>query len=189
MKQPKQNPVDASASEAKLKELILYISKKCENHTKFGATKLNKILFYADFMAYAQRGRAVTGATYFKLPMGPAPKKLIPAIKALEKSGDIVLQERRIFSRTQKRWIALREPDLSLFDGFEIALVDEVIEALKERNAESVSDLSHEFVGWQIVKEEEEIPYETVFLRDPSEIVISDQRIRKAREIVQRYDV
>jgi hypothetical protein len=46
---PKHWPED----EQKMKELILYISQKCADDTKFGATKLNKILYFSDFLAYA----------------------------------------------------------------------------------------------------------------------------------------
>lgn len=36
----------------RLAELILYIAEKCERDPNFGATKLNKILTFADFSAY-----------------------------------------------------------------------------------------------------------------------------------------
>jgi hypothetical protein len=36
----------------KLRELILYVSTLSKDDDNFGATKLNKLLFYADFLAY-----------------------------------------------------------------------------------------------------------------------------------------
>ncbi|NMC42769.1 MAG: SocA family protein [candidate division Zixibacteria bacterium] len=180
-------PGAAGDEQARLKEIIIYICQKCQDHPRFGAVKLNKILFFADFVAYARRGKSITGETYFKLPFGPAPKRLIPAVEELKGAGAVIEQERPVFARIQKRLIPLREPDLSLFDGFEISLVDEVIEALKDKDAEAVSELSHTFIGWQLVREREEIPYETVFIRDPNDIVITEQRRRRAEEICKRH--
>ncbi len=42
--------------ERKLKEFILYVADRCEADPTFGAVKLNKILFYADFLAFASTG-------------------------------------------------------------------------------------------------------------------------------------
>ena len=171
----------------KLKELILYISQKCQDHDKFGKIKLNKILFYADFVSYARRGRSITNETYFKLPMGPAPKKMKPVADEMEKSGDMVLQKRFSLSKPQERWIPMREPRLEEFDGFEISLVDEVIDALKDRNADQVIELSHQFMGWQLVREREDIPYQTVFLRDPDEVLVTEERKKRAKELIDTY--
>ena len=39
-------------NDEKLRELIVYISDRCETDETFGAVKLNKILFLADFNAH-----------------------------------------------------------------------------------------------------------------------------------------
>jgi hypothetical protein len=39
-------------NDAKLRELILLISEWCQADPKFGAIKLNKLLFHADFSAF-----------------------------------------------------------------------------------------------------------------------------------------
>lgn len=70
-------------SDERLAELIVYISQKCANHRKFGATKLNKILFYADFGSFKKYGCSITGTEYMKLPNGPVPRQLVPQRKAL----------------------------------------------------------------------------------------------------------
>ncbi|HZQ34888.1 MAG TPA: hypothetical protein VFD32_03070 [Dehalococcoidia bacterium] len=47
----------------KLGELILYVAEKSSDDPRFGATKLNNILFFSDFLAFGQLGRSITGAT------------------------------------------------------------------------------------------------------------------------------
>ncbi len=74
-------------NEKRFGELLLYISKKCASDPKFGATKLNKILFYSDFLAYAQLGNSITGCEYQKLPHGPVPKRILAVRAALERQG------------------------------------------------------------------------------------------------------
>ena len=69
------------------KALVLYIADKCSDDPHFGATKFNKILFYADFLSYGLYGQPITGATYFRLPKGPAPKQWLQVRGEMEESG------------------------------------------------------------------------------------------------------
>ena len=153
--------------EKKFRELVVYIATKCESDVFFGATKLNKILFYSDFLCYGQSGKPITGADYLALEHGPAPKQLLPERDTLEMNGDIVVVKRQL----QHRIVALRDPDLSRFSAEEIAIVDKVIELLRNVDAYKVSGLSHAFLGWKAARAEAEatgcqvtIPYGTAFV-------------------------
>lgn len=167
----------------KLKELILYISKKSENDPKFGAVKLNKILFYADFMMYFNRGKAITNQEYMKLDKGPVPRKLLPIRDELIANKEAILQEKRYFKFSQQRLIPLREPELDLFSGEEIAIVDEIIDILKDENAKSASDLSHQFLGWKAAKDKETIPYQTAYLSNEK---LTDEEIEYGLKVAER---
>jgi len=145
--------------ETKFQELMLYIAKKCEADGRFGATKLNKILFFADFSSYMERGVPITGADYQKLEHGPAPRHLIAARNALVASGAAHEVSRAMLTRSQRRLVATRDPNLSLFSGEEIAIVDRVIDDLRSMTAQEVSDLSHELPAWKLVDVGESIPY------------------------------
>lgn len=155
------------ADDQKFRELILYVARTSEQDEHFGATKLNKILFYADFWAYRKLGHSITGQQYQKLGKGPAPRRLLPIVRKMEENGDCVVAEREYFGRTQKVLLARREPALDLFSGAEIAIVHDVIERLRGLNATDVSDLSHQFIGWQLAREGEDIPYSTALLGHP----------------------
>ncbi len=148
----------------KLKELILYIAKKSEGDPYFGRTKLNKILFYSDFICYGKHGRSITNHNYVRLPNGPAPDNFRDILTEMHQAGDLVEQERSVFGYIQKRPLALRDPSLGSFSGAEIAEVDLVIDQLKNLNATDVSELSHNFIGWMIIEQGKEIPYYLAFL-------------------------
>ncbi len=150
----------------KLEELILYIADASVVDPDFGMTKLNKILFNADFTAYGRAGEPITGQEYQKLPKGPAVRRLLPAIDALLRRGDAVVKVVNRMGYEQKRVVALREADLSLFSGDEISIIDDSIKVMQGMTAARTSDLSHEYLGWQLVEERETIPYHTVFMSD-----------------------
>jgi Protein of unknown function (DUF4065) len=171
-------------SEDKLAELILYVSKKCAEDPCFGATKLNKILYFSDFLHYGNNGVPITGVEYQKLPYGPAPRRLVPVRDKLVEQGDLGIQPIELRSGSiQKKPVNLREPDLRAFTGIEIATVDMVIQSLADQNTETVSELSHRMVGWQVVNENETIPYNTVFISNPP---LTDTEIRRGLEIAAK---
>ena len=93
---------------AKFRELILHISGHSESDPGFGATKLNKLLFYIDFDSYRLLGTPITGATYRHLDEGPAPRQLLDERNNLLENGDAIMEHRDRFSRTQQRLVARR---------------------------------------------------------------------------------
>ena len=155
----------------KLRELVLHISRQSEGDPCFGAIKLNKILFYADFLAYRNFGRPITGAEYQKLEHGPAPRQLKPLCDRMKREGALAVRKAEFGGYMQHRTLALREPILGKFTAEEIALVDSVIQQLWGQNASEVSERSHRFPGWQLAKLGETIPYSVALLtyRDPTE--------------------
>lgn len=158
----------------RFEELILLVARRCERDSTFGATKLNKLLFFADFAAYRKLGRSLTGADYQKLEHGPAPKQLLPTREALLERGELFPITRDYFGKEQKRLIAGREPDVSGFSGEEIALVDEIIDRLRDLDAAAVTQLSHAFIGWRAVEYGDVIPYETAKVQP--ELLTEDDR-------------
>lgn len=171
--------------EQKFKELILYISEKCAYDKKFGATKLNKILYLADFLAYGITGKPITAVEYQKLAQGPAPRRLKPIRAQMIEAEELDIQRIRLAGgRVQHRTVNLRSADLSIFSGEEISIVDEVIQMCSEMTAHDASEFSHRMVGWKVVGDGETIPYETVFVSNepPTEAQIAYGQ-RLAREL------
>ena len=148
----------------KFKQLILYLAAKSEGDQSFGATKLNKLLFYSDFLAYLTTGSPISGQTYQKLSYGPAPKSLVPVLREMQDEQLCIERERAHFGKTQRQVVPLVEPDLSCFTAKEVDIVHEVLSELRHSSASEVSELSHRFIGWQAAAEGEEIPYETALL-------------------------
>lgn len=160
----KTNSSDAP-DDRKFMELVLFIAQRSEGDSNFGATKLNKLLFYSDFLAYANLGRAITNHRYQRLPKGPAPRAMLPILKQMESARMIARAERTHYGKVQKRVVALRDPDLSLFSAQEIMLVTDLISEFHGKNATDVSEFSHRFRGWQLAEPGEDIPYQMALVR------------------------
>ncbi len=172
--------------ESKLGELIVYISWKSANDPRFGATKLNKLLYFADFLAMGNFGKPITEVPYQHLKNGPAPRRLRPVRDKLEAEKAIAIQQIPLRSgNTQTRTIALRNANLHDFTGDEIALVDELIETHWDDDADSISNSSHNYVGWKMTKDGDSIPYGSIFLSDEP---LTQAEIVRGQELAAQYD-
>jgi len=157
-----------------LKELVLYVGSKCWRDEHYCVLKLNKILFYSDFHAFKVRGKPITGAEYKKYPHGPAPAAMKRVREELEDNEEAFEYKIPLPSFNEdgeqfveKRFLAIRAAKLDAFlTAEEIAIVDDVIEALRPLTGAEVSRRSHQHPGWRLAKMNETIPYATALLPD-----------------------
>lgn len=169
----------------RLRELILFVAERCENDTNFGLTKLNKILFYCDFMAFAKLGGPITGIPYNKLQFGPAPTAAQITRDQMMHDGDIAVTKEGHVSFRRSRVVALREADLDIFTGSQVALIDSVIDALGGVNAKALSEVTHGN-AWKSVRYNDKIPYEAAFISDEP---YTENDIDRAHELVAFGDL
>jgi hypothetical protein len=165
-------------------EMILYISHKCATDPKFGSTKLNKILYLADFWSYGMFGHAITGVSYSHREHGPAPTRLVPIRKYLIEAGWLLLLPIPLpKEKVMYRPVAVRAASLDDFSENDIALINSAIDFMWPLDADGVSDLTHQMVGWKMTNMDERIPYGTIFLSDEP---LSEWEIKKGQEIAGR---
>ena len=171
--------------EVKLGELLLYLAERLQNDRAGGATKLNKVLFFADFAHVRRTGAPISGAEYQKLPQGPAPRRLKPVRDALIASEAARLAREEFLGYELHRLVPLRDPDLSVFSTAELETVEQVLADLEGLNARQVSDLSHEEAGWRLVEEGDVIPYEAAFVGASQVVTPTSERLQ--RDVAERY--
>lgn len=151
----------------KFSELIVYIAERTAADPWFGDTHLNKALYWSDFNAYRDLGHPITGARYFKLPLGPAAKPLLPVRDELVEAGDVEINEPPAGTKGARKTLPRRKADTRLFPSEELKLIDAVIDDLSGKTARAISDESHEqSVGWQLVEMYDDIPYRTALISD-----------------------
>lgn len=159
----------------KFRELVLYIAHKSRDDPWFGAVKLNKILYYCDFGAYARLYRSITGATYIHLTEGPAPVEMLEERRVMIDTGQATLELQRVFRYVQHRIYPTADNVVlsELFDSKEIEIIDETISTLRPLTGKEVSDLSHRELGWKLTVNRELIPYETAWMVPDDDIDVA----------------
>lgn len=171
---------DNEDTRARLRELMLFVAERCQDDPKFGVTRLNKILFYCDFMAFGRLGEPITGITYNKVPYGPVATGAENVRQQMERDGEILVTPEGYSPFRTKRVVPRRPADLSIFSGPEVALVDGIIAALADASASEVRDLSHG-KAWQSITLHQAIPYEAVFISDEP---YTEEDVARAHELI-----
>jgi hypothetical protein len=170
----------------KFKQMMLYVISRCESDESFGATKLNKIMFYADVRCYVRHGAPITGAEYQKLPKGPAPRALMTVREELQGEGKLFVGNRVRFGYAQTAMMALAEAELSAFLPHEIAAIDHVIDKTRGVGARDFSEYSHEDLGWRVAEDKETIPYEAALFVKPTPTEADREFARGLHDIARR---
>jgi len=80
--------VHPQLDERMYKNAVLYFIKYCNNQY-LHATKLNKLLYYLDFVHFRDYKKSVTGDVYIHQGFGPVPSRIDEMLAALKNEGAI----------------------------------------------------------------------------------------------------
>src|SRR3954452_13432604 len=86
--------VPLPGGQSRLRQLILHVATRCEKAEWFGAIKLNKIIWKADFDSFAERRVPVTGREYRRQKFGPALREMLPVHRDMQAEGLIRVERR-----------------------------------------------------------------------------------------------
>lgn len=152
----------------KFKEVLLYVLSKVGGKPNVGEAVVYKLLYFIDFDFYEKFEEQLVGATYIKNHYGPTPVEFKTIVDDMIKNGEVVKVEGKYFNYPQRKYLPIREPDLTkLKDARELRHIDEVIARLGDKNATELSEYSHEDTPWLVAKENQPLDYEAVFYRTP----------------------
>ncbi len=141
-----------SCSEAIISEIIKYFTSRLGG---VFVTKMNKLLFYTDFMKYRREGFGMTGLEYRAITYGPVPKgygEIYSRAKGIE-------MEEYIYPNGSSG-ILLRSfeaPDMSVFSDVELEILEQLCERFGNSSAGEISAQSHEEKGWIECNEERKL--------------------------------
>ena len=148
----------APQSLERLKNVLLYIISQSR---EVFCTKMNKLLFYADFLAYRRNGMAITGLSYKALGFGPVPERW----DRVYSQFDEMTQEPRSYN--EKEGIVLvtnAVADTSIFSESELEIMDEVCAKFAKYSSSEISAISHEEKAWLECSEgHKRIPFRYAF--------------------------
>lgn len=154
-------------NEEKYKNAILYLAKHIGRGSVYGKKKLYKLFYYLDFDFFEKYDKPFTGDIYHKLQMGPAPSYLDAFITELSKAKALKLSRQRTGLGYEDTYvyIALKEPDLSVFNKEELEMLKRVVRVYGNKNGTELEKLTHNEAPYLAVKEGEEIPLELAHYR------------------------
>lgn len=179
--------MDVAYDARKFAEMVLHVAGRLQDDRAGGATKLNKVLFLAEFTHLRRHHRVISGCEFQKLPHGPAPRQLLPIRQKLVDSGAAELVEEDFLGRPQHRLIPSRVANLEVFTDEEIQTIEDVLDQLAAMTGTQVSELSHQEPGWRLTEVSETIPFATAFLDFPQVETPTSKRLSESVE--KRYDL
>lgn len=156
---------------AKFKAMVHQIVDSCEDPQRLGATRLNKICWFADAIAYRITGESITGETYIKRQHGPVPKTILKTIRELEGEQKIHVKDHHYLpSKKMRLFQSLEDADPKLFSPDEHDILKFVTDFVCNRHtAASISAVSHDVI-WDAANEGEEIPMCTTLVAQPAQL-------------------
>ena len=149
----------APQSYSRLKNIILFFIDR------FGSvfnTKMNKLLFYADFLSYKLYGIGMSGLTYQAIQYGPVPRQWDNVYAAISD----VYSEIEAFPSgcSGVKLCSEIQPDLSSFKKEELDILNAVYQKFRNATANDISEMSHKEDAWiKYVNTKKSIDYSEAF--------------------------
>ncbi len=130
----------------KLANMILFFIKEAPYRVR-----LNKYLFYADFMHFSKSAQSISGCPYAAIPMGPVLDNYDFIFGELVENGLLSL-EPEVWgwdnSDIREKFSAEKECDLSLFTDSEIATMSAIVKRFHKISTANIVEQSHKEAGW-----------------------------------------
>ena len=150
----------------KFRQVLLYVLNKIGGKPNVGETVLHKLLYFIDFDYYEKFEENLMGATYIKNRHGPTSIELGKIVELMEKNKELSVVPQKYFGYEQKKYLALKEPNLKILSARDIDHIDDVLARLSDKNAKEIENYSHEDIPWKSAHDGKPLSYETVFYRD-----------------------
>lgn len=138
----------------KISQVIAYLNGKIE----LFKTKLNKLLFYADFIMYQRTGQSMTGIRYRAIPFGPVPAEYEKLYLKLQDDQKIKLVEVGFENGNYgEQIISSQKTNPESFSDTEIKVLEDIVNKFRGLTTKEIVDISHNELAWIENKEDRKI--------------------------------
>jgi len=139
----------------KITHMVLFFINKTQKTPK---SKLLKLLYYSDFMAYKTFGVSISGTVYCRNHFGPIPRSHDALIEYLKKIEAI---DTDIFPGPYEGEIIVPKMDFSpeTLPEEEIEILSIVLEKFKNTTATQLSTISHNEIGFKMTEHKCPVDY------------------------------
>lgn len=114
-------------------------------------TKLNKLLFYADFLHFKTYGYSISGTRYYAIPMGPVPDNFNSIFEWIEKKGLVTVEKTEFHNGgTGEKFLPAegRKLNAEMFSAEELKTLKTVAATFFHISTQEIVKISHEEQAW-----------------------------------------
>jgi uncharacterized phage-associated protein len=149
----------ATQSVDKLKNILLYYIEQGDG---VFFTKMNKLLFYTDFLAYRLTGKGMTGLCYKAIAHGPVPLHWDRVYSFYNDIDQEIVQYPD--GRAGTKLVSKLSPDKSYFTEDELEMLEYIHQRFKKESPTQISETSHQEEAWkQYLNSDRLISFEMAF--------------------------
>lgn len=143
-------------------ERISQIISRYSSEMELYKTKLNKLLFYTDFLFYRNTGFSMTGLTYKAIPYGPVPSDYELLYTKLEREEKVIKIEQAFENGNVGEIIQGTNPnDEFVFSEKENEILTKVIGKFRNNTSTQMIQITHNEKAWiENEKERKKISYQ-----------------------------
>jgi len=143
----------------KLKNMILYLVNRLGSVLE---TKLNKLLWYCDFLNFKETSVSITGAQYIRLPYGPVPDNYERIIGIMQ--PELLNMDEIPFNTKEgivlgKQFTALVKPDERIFSKKELQVMNFVADTFRNYTSTAIKEKSHQETAYLKCKDHDIMSY------------------------------
>ena len=113
-------------------------------------TKMNKLLFYANFYHYSKTGYSISGMTYVAITHGPVPKNYGGIYDRLTDEGYVLIEEVEFDDYGGEKLLNHNgDPEMEIFSESEKEAIVKVGAKLGSLETNDIIQVSHDELAWQ----------------------------------------
>lgn len=136
-----------------IKTLVTSFISRC-NIVYNDRLKINKLLFYLDFLAYKSSGFSISGLSYRAIQFGPVPS-CYDNLFALLQNDQIIFADWQLEDKNPRElFFARTKPNTELLSKFENEILDFICGKFSDTSSWDLVEMSHEERGWKELNKE-----------------------------------
>lgn len=171
--------IEYKINKDKYENAILYFIKYC-NSSYLGKVKLNKLLYYLDFISFRDQGCSITGDEYINKEFGPVPKSIDEILSLLIKEGTLEIKQPAYKDGHTNSYKHLQEPDIEIFNAYEKDLLERICKEFLNWNTDKIVAQTHLEAPWFYSKPYNEVDYKYASDIEFFEDILNGKRIQLA---------
>ena len=139
----------------KINEMTAFFAERLEPYK----TKMNKLLFYSDFLSYKNTGFSISGVRYVAINRGPVPNNFQSIFEYQHNSRVVYVQVENFGEYFGERFLPSHNKSFNaeVFTRAELEVLEQVATHFEKTSTKEIVELSHKEPAWTKNQEEKKM--------------------------------